>query len=59
MLSLKIILIDWSLILVKIISDKKNWYFLFDNGMTYKMSNYFSTSTDLRNSAIKSENSLY
>lgn len=49
MLSGKIKFIDWSLILVKIIIDNTDWFFLFDNRMTYKMSNYFSCSTALRN----------
>jgi hypothetical protein len=61
MLSGKIKLIDWVLILVKIISDNTDWFFLFDNRMIYEMRNLLLSSTDrIRiNLVIKSENSRY
>lgn len=48
MLSVKIKLIDWVLILVKIINDTTDWYFLWDSKhkMIYEMRNLMVSCTD-------------
>jgi hypothetical protein len=63
MLSGKIKLIDWLLILVKIIVNKTDWFFLWYNKhkMIYEMRSLLLPSTDRFriNLVIKSENSRY